>query len=172
MNLKGYVSSTSFYIFLIITIVLIYILCISNIVAYANILSNDAVTFNSTWAKILIALNAFLILISTIILGIMIWKFYKGPENLSTIFGFGNRGGSPQPSMFHNSGVDIPTLKQLATENGIDFAAIADVNSCSDGSNILMCPSGKGAKAKDYYLNQLYNQVNSRIDLEANNLFL
>ena len=158
---SGYLSSASFYIFLIITIILIFILCISNIVAYGNILANDNVEFNRTWAKILIGMNAILIAIAFIIMIILIVKFYKGRKTTVPMAAARGTGGTgttgapvdtPRGPNIHNTGVTIEQLKGLMT-GAID--ANDYPNQCSDGSSELYCPY---TTRNDKRLNKLYNQ--------------
>jgi hypothetical protein len=149
----GYMSSTSFYVFLIITIILIFILCISNIVAYANILANNNVEFNRTWAKILIALNAILIAIAFIIMIILIIKFMKGRTRVvagapaaGAGAGAGAAGGNPTIGDLYN----IAVQNRVNWDDNINGFGGDCVNPfsrgcsgdlhCSDGTNVLPCP--------------------------------
>ncbi len=180
---SGYLSSASFYIFLIITIILIFILCISNIVAYGNILANDNIEFNHTWAKILIAMNAILIAIAFVIMIILIIKFYKGRARVTGGGAVGAAAaaaaaaaGAPPaaaaaagaaaaaaaagaPPAATPIGPDIHNTGMTISElKGLMTGAIDPndyPNQCSDGSSELYCPY---ASRNDRKINKLYNQ--------------
>lgn len=168
MIASGYMSSTSFYIFLIITIILIFILCISNIVAYGNILANDNIEFNHTWAKILIAMNAILIAIAFVILIILIVKFYKGRTKVVAGAGGARATGGT---------VTVDDLYNLSARRGVNWDQVmnnagGDCGNpfnrgcsgdlvCSDGGLSLPCP---GNTANDNIINRGFNSA------RANNL--
>ncbi len=166
MSTSGYMSSASFYIFLVITIILVFILCISNIVAYGNILANENIEFNRTWAKILIGMNAILIIIAFVILIILIIKFLKGRTTV--------RAGSVAASAAAGarSTNTIGDLKKLLESKGRNWDTVITNTggdctnpfnigcsgdlTCSDGDNHLPCP---GTTGNDVFINQGYSRA-------------
>jgi hypothetical protein len=206
-KITGYLSNPRYYIFLIIVSIILIVVCISNIVAYANIINLD-IEFSIGWAWTLLVLNAILSLIGFVVLFTVIIKIYKGKVSagggggaagvaaaaaaagapVGAAVAAGNAAaagatpagvaaaataaGAPPvaaaaaaaaaaapPFVPHSTGVSIQEMIQFADDFGIDINPLPNSTTCSDGSSILMCPKGRGAKAVDYEFNRRYNQV-------------
>jgi hypothetical protein len=174
--ISGYMSSKSFYIFLIITIILIFILCISNIVAYGNILKNDNVEFNHTWAIILIVANAVLIVIAFVIMIILIVKFMKGRRTTVPMTAAGGAAaGDAAAGDAARTNYTISELKRLTDRLGEDWNQGLASNggdcrnpfnvgcsgdlACSDGTLSLPCP---GTTGNDNVINRLFAASQAR----------
>lgn len=150
--------------------IFIIIMSISNIVAYGNIIAHpDDINFNTNWAKFLLGLSIFGVIIGFVLFFWIIYIWVKGKRTIGetkfaqkiSTFGPSGVGVVVDPNA-HRTQTTIEDLKQSYREDfNRDLSSdYPDIKyRCSDGDNRLMCPSrAYGGDNNDYMINTLANQ--------------